>query len=56
MARKTKTVEAVKPATIREVREWAGENGFEVKARGKLKNEVVEAFTSATGRPLATAE
>lgn len=43
------------PATTREVRDWARDNGFEVGARGKIKAEVVEAYTKATGRPLVSA-
>lgn len=43
------------PATVREVRTWATENGFEVAQRGKLKAAVIEAFTAKTGRPLADA-
>jgi nucleoid-associated protein Lsr2 len=46
----------VEPATPREVREWAAENGFEVASRGRIKGEVVEAFTAKTGRPLAAAQ
>jgi len=49
--RKNKSVE---PATPREVRDWAAQNGFEVGARGRIRNEVVEAFTAKTGRPLAS--
>ena len=56
MARKAKVVEApVKPATTREVREWLQENGFEVKDRGRIKAELLAAFTEKTGRPLVDA-
>jgi hypothetical protein len=51
MASRKKNVE---PATTREVREWANNNGFEVGNRGRIKAEVLEAFTAKTGRPLAS--
>lgn len=54
-ARKSKTTVTAEPATVREVRAWASEKGIEVAQRGKLKAEVVEAFTAATGRPLVVA-
>lgn len=52
---KAKAKEAVKlePATLSEVREWGNANGFTVAAKGRIASSVVEAFTAATGRPLA---
>ena len=42
----------VEPASVREVRDWATANGFEVGAKGRIKNEVLAAFTAKTGRPI----
>lgn len=43
---------AVEPATPREVREWANDNGHEVGVKGRIAKSVKEAFTEATGRPI----
>lgn len=44
------------PATLREVREWASANGHTVGARGRVKSEVTDAFTKATGRQIGRVE
>lgn len=38
------------PAKVSDVREWARENGIDVASRGRLKPEVIEAFTKKTKR------
>jgi hypothetical protein len=43
----------VEPATQKDVRIWAAENGVEVGARGRIRTEVLEAFVASTKRPLA---
>ncbi|WP_455710519.1 Lsr2 family DNA-binding protein [Rhodococcus globerulus] len=32
---------------LRAIRDWAGKNGFDVSARGRIKADVVEAFDAA---------
>lgn len=32
---------------LKVIREWAGKNGFEVSARGRIKAEVIDAFDAA---------
>lgn len=29
------------------IRDWAAENGYEVSARGRIPNDIVEAYNSA---------
>lgn len=40
--------------TVREIREWANENGFSVPAKGRIKPEVREAFNKAHNMPVDT--
>ena len=32
---------------LKEIREWAGKNGFDVSTRGRIKAEVIDAFDAA---------
>jgi hypothetical protein len=52
-SRKTQQAQNVEPATQKDVRIWAAENGVEVGARGRIRTEVLEAFVASTKRPLA---
>lgn len=49
MASRKKVVE---PATNKDVRNWAAEKGIEVSPRGRIKADVVSAFTKETKRPV----
>lgn len=46
----TKTTAETRPATPREIREWATAQGLTVATKGRLAKSVVEQFTATTGR------
>jgi hypothetical protein len=35
------------PQRLKVIREWAGENGYEVSSRGRIPSEVVDAYDAA---------
>lgn len=50
----SKTMTKPKPlATVADVRTWAQENGYEVKDRGRLSQEIKTAFTKKTRQKIA---
>jgi hypothetical protein len=53
MASRKSQAPVQEPATAKEIREWAAQNGVEVGLRGRIKTEVLEAFVAATKRTLA---
>jgi len=46
------TAAPVVPAVPREVRLWAADHGYTVSPRGRIRKEVLAAFTQDTGRPV----
>lgn len=35
------------PQRLKAIREWAGENGYEVSSRGRIPSEVIDAYDAA---------
>lgn len=54
-SRKKAAAPVVEPATHREVRAWAADNGVTVGVRGRIAASILEQFTAATGRPVVNA-